>query len=567
MANRKSLLQQYVDENGMEGLNEKYVEKALAHNGGFGPDYGDPAEQNSKFREAAARINSGERTSKDDFIHTYIATRVNGGSPEEATDAARKAAGYQTPASYQSGTNYAIENGDAYYDEETGRIRLYDSVNKAVGNRRYEDYVRETTPEQRYAARVKQAEAVQTPLYSQTASPEPTNQPTAEEQYVNQAMNEDAAKQATAKRVSFLGTLKDIITTGSGDFLQGGGRNTNWGAAIPSGNASGGDGALKQSLADQTGESGVNAEQAKKNPLTGVTKVSAATLQETGRPEQSQITQYFWPEDENAMIRYQSNAPFEEYQRILIDEMNAAYDAQDFERGNELRKIYSDKDDSYNAFLRDRYQQTLPKGESAYKSLQDAISAGDVRAYNEAQNTLASNGYSRKDIEEQASEMIHNSNKSSDEKEKELKKYLGLSDSDAQATTLMWWWTDNKGKEAADADKNGRLKQDELGAYLKELEESKTLTEAQAAAIWQETYPTAKTDYSKWKGNSSKPNNPVLTAADADGNGRLKQDELGAYLKQQEAGGMSEEEAADIWKEQFPTAKTDYAKWKGKQKK
>ncbi len=524
-------------------------------------------ETNNKFWEAAARINSGERTSKDDFIHAYIATRANGGSPEEATDAARTAAGYETPASYQSGTNYAIENGDAYYDEKTGRIRLYDSVNKAIGNRRYEDYVRETTPEQRYAARVKQTEAVQTPLYTQTASPEPTNQPTAEEQYVNQAMNEDAAKQANAKSVSFLGTLKDIITTGNGAFLQGGGRNTNWGAAIPSGNASGGDGALKQSLADQTGESGINAEQAKKNPLTGVTKVTAATLQETGRPEQSQITQYFWPEDENAMIRYQSNTPFEDYQRILIDEMNAAYDAQDFERGNELRNIYSDKEDSYNAFLRDRYQQTLPKGESAYKSLQDAINSEDVRAYNEAQNILTSNGYSRKDIEEQASEMIHNSNKSADEKEKDLKKYLGLSASDAQATTLMWWWTDNKGKEAADADKNGRLKQDELGAYLKELEESSTLTEAQAAAIWKETYPTAKTDYSKWKGKGSKPDNPVLTAADADGNGRLKQDELGAYLKQQEAGGMSEEEAADIWKEQFPTAKTDYAKWKGKQKK
>lgn len=456
-------------------------------------------EQNnsSKFRETADRINSGERTSKDEFIHAYIATRANGGSPEQATEAARKAAGYETPARYQSGAEYALETGDAYLDEKTGRVRLYDSVNKAVGDRSYEQYVRETTPEERYAARVANTQAAQTPTYSQQAAA----QPMTEEKYVSLGL---AREQEAADKPSFLETTIDILNGSKGSYVQSGERSADWGAAIPSGAASGGDGALKQSLADQTGESGVNAEQAKKNPLTGVTKVSAATLQETGRPEQSQITQYFWPEDENAMIRYQSTTPFEDYQKTLIDEMNAVYDARDFDRGNELRKIYSDKEDSYNAFLRDRYQQTLPKGTSAYQSLQDAISAGDVQAYKDAQNNLTSNGYSQKDIEEQASEMIHSSDKSTVEKEQDLKNYLGLSASDAAATTLMWWWTDSNGKDTADTDKNGKLKQDELGAYLKSLEGNRTITEAQAAAIWKESFPTAKTDYAKWKGKNKK---------------------------------------------------------------
>ena len=534
---RKSLLQQIVDENSTEGLNEKYVEKALAHNGGFGPDYGDPAEQNSKFRATAAYIdskNAAKSTDTNDrnaFIQAYIENKRAGGSDEDAAEAGRQAIGISSSLTGKDNTENASETGAAAY-----------------------------------AARVQKTQATQTPTYSQQTDETPMT----EEKYISLGMEAEAEKQNNSKKPSFLETVRDILTGGKNSFVQADGRTADWGTAIPSGAASGGDGALKQSLADQTGESGVNAAKPEKTLMekwTGVTTATLPTPQETGRPEQSQITQYLWPEDENAIIRYQSNEPFEDYQKILIDEMNAAYDAQDFDRGNELRKIYSDKEDSYNAFLRDRYQQTLPKGQSAYQSLQNAISAGDVRAYNEAQNTLVSNGYSRNNIEEQASEMIHNSDKSEAEKEKDLKKYLGLSTSDAQATTLMWWWTDNKGKEAADTDKNGKLRQDELGAYLKELEESNTLTEAQAAAIWKETYPTAKTDYAKWKGKNSKPDNPVLTAADADGNGRLKQDELGAYLKQQEAGGMSEEEAAAIWKEQFPTAKTDYSKWKGKQKK
>ena len=183
--------------------------------------------------------------------------------------------------------------------------------------------------------------------------------------------------------------------------------------------------------------------------------------------------------------------------------MNTAQENRDFDRSAELLRIYR-ADDAYNAFLRDRYQKTLPKGTDAYQGMQDAISAGDAQGYKEAMNTLRSNGYSKEDIEDKASEMIHRSDKTAKEKEQDLRDYLGLSASDAAATTLMWWWTDSNGKDAADTDKNGKLKQDELGAYLKSLEGNKTITEAQAAAIWKESFPTAKTDYAKWKGNNKK---------------------------------------------------------------
>ena len=113
--------------------------------------------------------------------------------------------------------------------------------------------------------------------------------------YAAKAMKQEEPEKETADKPSFLETTMDILTGSTGNYLQSDGRSADWGAATPSGAASGGDGALKQSLADQTGKSGLNADQAKKNPLTGVTTATLPAPQETGRPEQSQIAQYFLP--------------------------------------------------------------------------------------------------------------------------------------------------------------------------------------------------------------------------------------------------------------------------------
>ena len=281
---------------------------------------------------------------------------------------------------------------------------------------------------------------------------------------------------------------------------------------------------------------------------------------ETERPEMQPAEQYIYPEDGRRM-RFQSQSPFEDWQKELIDEMNTAYENHDYAKQKELLDTYNAGQDAYSRY---RYEGSIEEGQTPYQGITDALIGGDPQAYAEARNALAENGYSDDMMDDQTADWIHQNGGDIKDQETMLQDYLGLSPTDAEATSILWWWTDNNGKAEADTDENGRLKQDELGTYLKGLEEAGTLSDTQAAAIWTESFPTAKTDYAGWKGKGTKKEkSQYFIDADANGNNRLTQAELGAYLMQQ---GLSDEEAAKIWSEEFPTAKTSYEAWRKKQK-
>ena len=301
------------------------------------------------------------------------------------------------------------------------------------------------------------------------------------------------------------------------------------------------------------------------NPVTGVNEIKVTEpVQGESAPQSEPVRQYMYPENSEARLRFQSTMPHEDWQKALIDEMNAAYDERDFSRQKQLLDIYNS---GYDAYSRYDYERSLPEGATPYDEMTGALGSGSIEDYNTARNNLLGRGYTENEVDTQTADWIHENGGSTKDREAMLQEYLGLSPSDAEATSVLWWWTDSNGKGEADTDANGKLKQDELGSYLKTMEEGGTLSEAQAATIWNDSFPTAKTDYTAWKGKGTKKEkSQVFTDADSNGNNRLTQAELGAYLMRQQAGGMTDEEAAKIWAEEFPSAKTDYAKWKGKQK-
>lgn len=531
---RKSILQQIVEADGTDGLNQKYVDYVLSeeNGGGFGADYGGIRYENgtpvkrsgtdsSRFRATAAYIDTKKDAKstkntddRDPFIEAYIDTRLSGGSPEEASEAGRKAAGLQPAATGSDSFNLADFRKQYWSEPEPGSVKSLTEEEKqqAIANSQAKHSSTSQSGYEAYRQRyLENQQAEQTPMFSEqqeASSPYASPPPSPAEVYARRAQETQARTQNTGSG-SLIGKAAGYLLGRSDDIniLQGGKTTTQWGSTAPSGASAGADGS-KPGLADQSSTSATKQEQAAVrpgtyNPITKKTTARLGTATEENRTEQAPITQYFYPEADTGNIRFQSTTPFEDWQRSLIDEINEAQNSRDFQRQAELMRIYG-ADDSYDAFMRDRYSHSLPEGTTAYQSLQDAISAGDAQAYKQAQNTLRTNGYSQQDIDNNAAELIHQSDKTTAEKEKDLRDYLGISASDAQATAIMWWWNDSNGKDAADADGNGRLKQAELGEYLRSLENSRTLSEAQAAAIWKESFPSAKTDYSTWKGKQKK---------------------------------------------------------------
>lgn len=478
----------------------------------------------SQFRATAAYIDAKKEAKstkstedRDPFIEAYIDTRLNGGTPEEASEAGRKAAGLRPAATGSDSFNLADFRKQYWSEPTPGSIKSLTEEEKqqAIANSQAKHNSTSQSGYEAYRQRyLDSQQAEQTPMFSEqqeTTSPYESPPPSPAEVYAQRVQETQAQTQPRNK--TGVGSLIDKaagFVLGLSDdihILQGGQTTTQWGSTAPSGASAGADGS-KPGLADQSSTSAMKQEQAagrpgRYNPITKKTTARLGTAIEENRPEPEEITQYFYPEEDTGNIRFQSTTPFEDWQRSLIDEINSSQNSRDFQRQAELMQIYG-AEDSYDAYLRDRYSHSLPKGTTAYQSLQDAISAGDAKAYKQAQNTLRTNGYSQKDIDNNAAEMIHQSDKTTQEKERDLRRYLGITASDAQATAIMWWWNDSNGKDAADSDGNGRLKQAELGAYLRSLENSRTLSEAQAAAIWKESFPSAKTDYSTWKGKQKK---------------------------------------------------------------
>lgn len=222
-----------------------------------------------------------------------------------------------------------------------------------------------------------------------------------------------------------------------------------------------------------------------------------------GQQETGGVQQYLYPEDRNAGIQMQNTEPFADWQKGLIDEINTAQDERDFDTVSKLLKIYR-ADDAENQYKQHQYEGSLPQGKNAYSEVKTALQNGDNAGWQKAKQTLLQNGYSEQQINNEAAEVIHHSNKSAREKEADLQKYLDLDPSDAQATSIMWWWNDSNQSEDADTNGNGKVTQNELGTYLRNLEQSGTLNNEQATVIWQGSFPKAKTTYEVWTKKNKK---------------------------------------------------------------
>ena len=461
----------------------------------------------------AAEKKKNETYSEDPFIEKYIKARIAGATPEDATTAARKAVGMtEYPTTGKSAADRAVASGDAYLDESTGRVMLTEEGRKKVGNRSYAqaekdgfyETARELTPAEKYAERVRKTAATVPEGTPHSGWDIRVSEPTSHGGYTDPAEayaariareQEEAENQPSAleRTIEFVKDFADPDTP----VHRTKGTSTNWqaaGAQQQGGETAGADGA-KPGLADQ---SGTGSTHGSKNPITGKTAVYIPGIAgEENRPESEALTQYLYPEDESGRMRFQSRTPFENWQKELIDEMNAAYNDRDFTEQERLRGIYNA---GYEAYLRDRYERDLPEGATPYDSMYEALGSGNRQEYDAARNNLTSTGYSGEDLDDQTAEWIHTNAGSVKDGETMLRDYLGLSQADAEATSIYWWWIDTNGRQKADTNENNRLTQAELGEYLKPLEETGVLTEAQAAMIWNEALGTPKTTYAMWKG-------------------------------------------------------------------
>ena len=191
----------------------------------------------------------------------------------------------------------------------------------------------------------------------------------------------------------------------------------------------------------------------------------------------------------------------EAWQQEALDEINGLLQSGKAERAQKLASAYKK---GQNGWKREKYAESVG-GSNPYKPLTDALAAGDITTFSQKKNEMLAAGYQRTEIEDAAAEQIKKlfsyGELSSADAERYMQYYGGFTSQDARSNVVWWDFQNNHAsyKVDADSDRNGYLKQDELGTYLLGLIDDRELTEDQAASIFDFAKPSAsKTDFAKW---------------------------------------------------------------------